>query len=151
LEGARQLRSKQTEPESFLWLMLRGRRFLGLKFRRQHPLPPFVVDFYCDELKLAIELDGGQHNEDHAVADDARRARLIADRGVALVRYWNHDLMQNTESVLEDLYVRALSMPRPSPGAARHPLPGGEGDSRSIEDLSISWSAQRSDQEIARD
>lgn len=126
LNFARSLRTEQTTPESVLWHLLRDRRLLGLKFRRQHPLPPYVLDFYCDEIKLAVELDGGQHNRDDVAARDAKRDGAIANHGIELVRYWNHDLMQRTESVLEDLFHRALKL-RPSPGPAGYPLPGGEG------------------------
>ena len=132
LDFARTLRTGQTDPESLLWHLLRDRRLLGFKFRRQHPLPPYVLDFYCEELKLAVELDGGQHNQDAIAANDVERDRIVASHGIELVRYWNHDVMQRTESVLEDLVHRALRR-RPSPGPAGHPLPEGEGKEGSHE------------------
>jgi very-short-patch-repair endonuclease len=127
LEFARRLRTEQTEPETLLWFLLRNRRLLGYKFRRQHAFPPYVLDFYCDELKLAVELDGSQHNQDIEAARDKQRDAFILARGVMLIRYWNHDVLQKTEDVLCDLVERILVRPRPSPGASRHPLPEGEG------------------------
>jgi very-short-patch-repair endonuclease len=110
-----------------LWHLLRNRRLLGLKFRRQHPVPPYVLDFYCEELKLAVELDGGQHNSDPKAARDTKRDNVLREHGIEVVRYWNHDILLRTESVLEDLVGHATLRLRPSPGAARHPLPEGEG------------------------
>jgi very-short-patch-repair endonuclease len=124
---ARKLREQQTDPESLLWLLLRDRRLLGIKFRRQHPVPPYVLDFYSEGLKLAVELDGGQHNEGAEQARDQRRDAHLVSLGVEVARYWNHDVLNRTEEVLEDLMARAALKVRPSPGAARHPLPEGEG------------------------
>lgn len=127
LNFARRLRKEATSAEQFFWLLLRNRRFMGLKFRRQHSLPPFVIDFYCEEIRLAVELDGGQHNQEpHQVRDEKRTAR-IHEQGIEIVRYWNNDVMQNTEGVLEDLMTQCQLRVSPSPAAARHPLPVGEG------------------------
>jgi very-short-patch-repair endonuclease len=122
---ARSLRREQTSAESLIWYLLRDRRLLGYKFRRQYPLPPYVLDFYCDELKLGIELDGGQHNADASEARDKRRDEFIRAHGIEVVRYWNHDVLLKTEDVLEDLIRRASSKVRPSPLT---PLPHGEGN-----------------------
>jgi len=127
LDFVKNLRAEQTDAESILWYLLRDRRLLGLKFRRQHPLPPYVLDFYCEELKLAVELDGGQHNSDEKSSRDLVRDTFINDHGIEVVRYWNHDVLLRTESVLADLVERALVEVRPSPGPSGHPLPGGEG------------------------
>lgn len=124
LDFARTLRKEQTSAESLLWYLLRDRRLLGYKFRRQYPLPPYVLDFYCDELKLGVELDGGQHNADGHAATDERRDAYIRARGIELVRYWNHDVLLKTEDVLEDLLQRIDLKVRPSPPT---PLPAGEG------------------------
>jgi very-short-patch-repair endonuclease len=125
LDFARTLRREQTDAEILLWYLIRGRRLSGLKFRRQYPLPPYVLDFYCDELSMAVELDGGQHNADSEVARDQRRDQFIRARGIEVVRYWNHDVLLKTEEVLEDLLRRASLKLRPSPLT---PLPGGEGN-----------------------
>jgi len=94
---ARDLRQQMTDAERFLWSRLR-RRFLGAKFRRQVPLGPFIVDFACMRSKLVIEVDGGQHLESSA---DAERDRWLAENGFRVVRFWNHEVLQNLEGVLE--------------------------------------------------
>jgi very-short-patch-repair endonuclease len=123
---ARELRRTQTDAESLMWLLLRGRRLLGFKFRRQHPVPPYVLDFYCDELLLAVELDGGQHNEGSAAAKDQVRTEFLQSKGITVARYWNPDVLAHPDEVLEDLY-RRMESARPSPAASRRPLPVGEG------------------------
>jgi very-short-patch-repair endonuclease len=94
---ARDLRQQMTDAERFLWSRLR-RRFLGTKFRRQVPLGPFIVDFACMRRKLVIEVDGGQHLESVA---DAARDRWLAENGFQVLRFWNHEVLQNLEGVLE--------------------------------------------------
>lgn len=93
---ARSLRKTMTEAEKRLWNMLRDRRLAGLKFRRQYPISYFIVDFACFELKLIIEADGGQHNEN--AADDKRTLALNAE-GWRVVRFWNNDVLRNLEGV----------------------------------------------------
>ena len=73
----------------------------GFKFRRQHPLPPFILDFACEEEKLGIELDGGQHNEAENIARDAARSALLATSGWRIVRFWNNEVNENIEGVLQ--------------------------------------------------
>ncbi|MBI5330747.1 MAG: endonuclease domain-containing protein [Betaproteobacteria bacterium] len=113
LTFARQLRTAQTDAETLLWSRLRAHRLLGLKFRRQQPLGPYVVDFSCPEKKLIVELDGGQHQE-QAVYDEERDAWLKAE-GYAVLRYWNNELMSNLEGVLEDICRCAGVLEPPSP------------------------------------
>jgi very-short-patch-repair endonuclease len=125
LDFARSLRTKETDAESPLWYLLRDRRLLGFKFRRQQPFPPYVLDFYSEELKLAIELDGGQHNAGNEALRDRHRDDFIRDHGIEVVRYWNHDLMLRTESVQTDLVERAQSKCVPHP-ALRATLSRGE-------------------------
>ncbi len=97
---ARKLRKRTTDAETILWRSLRSRRFGRFKFRRQHPLGNYVLDFYCDEAKLAIELDGGQHaRKDQSVPDKARTAEL-EKRGIRVLRFWNNEVSQNFEGVL---------------------------------------------------
>jgi len=98
---ARSLREQQTDAESRLWYFLRSRRFMGLKFRRQVPLGRYIVDFLCYECQLIIELDGGQHVE-QAEADRERDAWLIG-QGYRVLRFWNHEVMQELDAVLEQL------------------------------------------------
>ena len=97
LERARRLRQNMTETERRLWSRLRGGQLNGLKFRRQHPLPPYIVDFYCEARQLVVELDGSQHNE---VADRAR-TRFLEKQGLVVLRYWDHEVLQQIDAVLE--------------------------------------------------
>ena len=98
--AARILRQGSTEAEIKLWSLLRGRRLAGFKFRRQHPIGPFIVDFACTKHHLIIEADGGQHSENVA---DARRTRWLEDQGWRVLRFWNNDILANTESVAETI------------------------------------------------
>ena len=113
LAHARELRSQQTDAEQFMWGILRAKRFLDYKFRRQHPVAPYILDFYCDELKLAIELDGGQH-ADQQPYDEARTQALKA-QGIHVLRFWNNDVLSQTEPVLEGIYQAILALEAPSP------------------------------------
>jgi very-short-patch-repair endonuclease len=79
------------------------RQFLGLKFRRQHPLGRYIVDFYCAERRLAVELDGGQHFTVEGQAYDRRRTEYLAARGVRVLRFTNRELFEDTDRVLEML------------------------------------------------
>ena len=124
---ARELRRHTTDAETLLWRLLRNRLMAGAKFRRQHPLPPYVLDFYCHDARLAVELDGGQHNEAAGRRHDARRDAFLAQKGIRVLRFWNHEVLNQTEAVLEAIYAamdQAPSRVGPSPPA---PLPEGEG------------------------
>ena len=117
-----------------MWVLLRDRRFLGLKFRRQHPVRPYVLDFYCDALKLAVELDGGQHDEAAVKRHDTKRTWYLRERGITVVPYWDHEVLTETEAVLEGLYQvvseRRTGEEGHGPGKISphpNPLPGGEG------------------------
>lgn len=94
---ARDLRARQTEAESLLWYVLRGRRMCGLKFRRQHSIEPFIVDFACVEKKLAVEIDRGYH--DYVYHDDLSRQQKIEDEGWSVIRYTNEDVLDDVEAV----------------------------------------------------
>ena len=104
LAQARRLRREQTDAEASLWRLLRDRRLAGFKFRRQHPLAGYVLDFYCPELRLAVELDGGQHslpqNREH---NDRRSATLAQEHGVTVIRIWNHEILSQPEAVRQYL------------------------------------------------
>jgi len=94
---ARQLRVNQTDAETVLWNRIRNRQIEGHKFARQVPMLGYICDFVCRERKLIIEVDGGQHNESEA---DAIRDRRLMDEGYRLLRFWNNDVLGNTEGVL---------------------------------------------------
>ncbi|QXP83781.1 DUF559 domain-containing protein [Methylococcus sp. Mc7] len=126
LDNARALRKHATDAETLLWRLLRNQQLAGAKFRRQHSLPPYILDFYCHALKLAVELDGGQHNSAEGQQRDARRSAYLEERGIRVLRFWNNDVLRETEAVLEAIYqaVQERQGVFPSPPA---PLPGGEG------------------------
>jgi very-short-patch-repair endonuclease len=114
---ARSLRLHQTDAENLLWLLLR-RRSLGFKFRRQHPIGRFILDFYCQEALLAVELDGGEHNDDFATLKDDRRSEALAKAGIHVLRFWNHEVLSSTEAVLEKIYQELMQRtggPHPCP------------------------------------
>ena len=104
---AKRLRRDSTEVEELLWRNLRNRRLGGLKFRRQATLGRAVPDFVCMEKRLIVELDGGQHAEE---ADAARTARLKA-LGCRVVRFWNNEVNENLDGVLERILAEANALP----------------------------------------
>jgi very-short-patch-repair endonuclease len=112
LERAKELRSGQTEAEQRLWYHLRANRFMGLKFRRQRPMGQYIVAFVCQECKLIVEVDGGQHQENAAY--DQRRDIWLRGQGYRVLRFWNHDVLQQTEAVLEAIRLAALPSTSPS-------------------------------------
>ena len=101
LARRRELRRAATDAEQVLWRLLRKRQFAGVKFHRQHPVGPYILDFYCAERGLAVELDGGQHFTDEGQEYDRRRTAYLAARGVRVLRFTNRELFEETESVLE--------------------------------------------------
>lgn len=107
---ARKLRREATDAERLIWYLLRDRRLAGRKFRRQHPVPPYILDFYCPELKLAIELDGGQHADTQS--RDAERDRYLAGKGIRLLRFWDHEVLTQTEAVLERIWAEVAPSPQ---------------------------------------
>ena len=117
-ENVRALRTASTDAERKLWQYLRAGQLGGLKFRRQHPIPPYIVDFHCLAAKLVVELDGSQHNE----AVDRARTRFLQSQGLTVLRFWDNEALTQTDAVLEAIF-----------SAARHrtltptPLPPGEG------------------------
>ena len=123
---ARQLRANQTDCEQLLWQKLRSRQIPNLKFRRQFPCPPYVLDFYCVELKLAIELDGGQHYEIAGLIHDQRRTLFLERRSIEVVRFSNLEVMQQMDDVLEQITRIAANRKTPSP-SKRSDISGGPG------------------------
>lgn len=115
LDLKRQLRVSLTEPERRLWSKLRARQLHGLKFRRQHGIGPFIVDFYCPERSLVLEIDGESHADAEQIRKDQQRDRYLESIGLRVIRYQNHDVMNNLDGVLEDLLKR-VSSDATSPG-----------------------------------
>ncbi len=100
VDRARKLRQQQTQAEEVLWQILRDRQFAGQKFRRQHQIGDYIVDFYCDDLKLVVELDGGVHEKSSQALKDTRRQGWLEEMGFRVIRFTNHAVLDNTESVL---------------------------------------------------
>ena len=112
---ARKLRLTPTDAEIRLWSRLRRKQLKGFRFRRQHPFGPYVVDFFCAEAKLIVEVDGGQH------ADEGEaRTRWLEARGYRVIRFWNNDVLANTDGVLRMILDALRAAPHPN-----LPLKGG--------------------------
>ncbi len=118
LENSRRLRKQMTDAELRLWKILRGSRLDGLKFRRQHPIPPYIADFCCIDKKMIIELDGSQHT----ALTDAARTRVLQSQGWKIIRFWDHDVLLAAEAVAEAIWNAACG-PDPHP----NPSPDGRG------------------------
>ena len=106
LEFAKQLRKRQTEAEECLWRQLRAHRFLGLKFRRQKPIGVYIVDFICHEHHLIIEVDGGQHQQMQKY--DQQITNELIKAGYKVLRFWNNEVLQETQSVLEAIRLAVV-------------------------------------------
>jgi len=120
LGQAKKLRGSMTDAERRLWYRLRAHRFGGIKFKRQVPVGPYIVDFACLSQKLVLEIDGGQHAENDA---DCVRDRHLTELGFKVLRFWNSDVLKRTDTVLE-MVMTALKYDQetcPSPGALRAP------------------------------
>ena len=101
LQNAKKMRTKMTPAEIKMWYILRGKRFNGLKFKRQVLIGNYIVDFLCKEKKLIIEIDGGQHNTDVNIVNDKNRTRYLENNGYKVLRFWNEDVLKNFSGVLE--------------------------------------------------
>jgi very-short-patch-repair endonuclease len=108
LSRSRKLRRQLTPSESVLWWRLRAGRFDGFKFRRQHPMGPYIVDFYCAQQRLVVEVDGDSHFTREGRAHDERRARFLASCNVRVLRFDNHQVRDQLPDVLDAIH-RALS------------------------------------------
>lgn len=118
---ARHLRYQLTECERLLWRQLRNRGLAGFKFRRQHPCPPYVLDFYCAELRLVVELDGGQHFDEAGLSKDRLRTAYLQHHGLEVLRFSNLDVIRNLEGVLAEI-LSWIETRTPHP----NPLPNGQ-------------------------
>lgn len=122
VSAARELRQVATPAEQILWQALRGRRLNELRFRRQHPLGRFVLDFYCVAHQLAVEVDGDIHQTPAQAAYDAERTAWLAEKGIRVLRFTNAEVESQLEDVLEKIVLAAST---PSLDGV---LPSGEGD-----------------------
>ena len=116
------LRKKATDTERTLWRHLRNRNFAGYKFRRQHPLGRYTLDFYCPAAKVTIELDGGGHNYGLGQVHDQRRSNILADHGVTVLRFWNHQVRSELDSVLKAIWFALEERPGSQPSPQSSPL-----------------------------
>ncbi len=130
LELVRELRRNATDAEKLMWELLRNRAIHNAKFRRQHPLKGYILDFYCHKAKLAIELDGSQYRESSQIVHDEERTKILNDEGILILRFWNKDVLNKTtvvvQTIWEELDASLHSLiPSPSPLGGRG---GDEGD-----------------------
>ena len=131
LSFARRMRGEATDAEDRMWAVLRSRRLSGFKFRRQYPIGGYIIDFFCIKERFGIELDGGQHANHAIVEYDTKRTERLNDLGVRVLRFWDHDVLKDTDEVAESIWraltTRAEPSPRPSPGVP------GEGERQGAE------------------
>ena len=111
-EPARRLRRDTTKAEKHFWIHVRNRQVGGAKFRRQWPIAKFIVDFCCSERRLVVEIDGGQHADNK---NDLERTKLLEELGYRVIRFWNNDVMENIEGVIERLTKALADRPQCKP------------------------------------
>jgi very-short-patch-repair endonuclease len=117
----RRLRSDSPTAENTIWTSLRRKNIAGYKFRRQYSVGPYVIDFYCPALKLAVEIDGDSHFIGNAVEDDKRRQAFIEAFGIRFLRFTNQDVYDNLEGVLESIIRVALNKSKPTSNEEKSP------------------------------
>jgi len=114
----RNLRNDMPDAEKKVWRLLQGKSLDGYKFRRQHGIGPYIVDFYCPKLQLAIEIDGDSHFEGDAPKKDKLRETLIPSKGIEIIRFTNIDVLQNIDAVAEEIFSIARRLTSPTPSLA---------------------------------
>ncbi len=124
------MRREMPLPEVILWQLLRGGKVHGLRFRRQHPVGPFVVDFYCTDRKLAIEVDGRAHDNAERVEQDERRTIWLNNQGIRVIRFMATDILDATS--LDGVLARIAEITAPSTSFAGPPPPPRGGGSETI-------------------
>jgi len=106
LQAARSLRKNMTDAERVLWRCLRGKQLAGFRFRKQHPVGVYILDFYCASQKLAIELDGAQHSGAEAMRCDRLRTEWLNQQQICVLRFWNSAVLGQLDAVLEQIRNR---------------------------------------------
>ena len=109
------MRRNETDAERKIWSRLRNKQVDGLKFYRQYSIGSYVLDFFCPMRRLAIEIDGGQHNEDGERVHDAKRTDYLAQQGIQVIRFWNNDVMMNIDGALETILIAITPSNSPLP------------------------------------
>ena len=107
-ERAKILRAKETPAEKKLWEALKGKKLSGVKFRRQHPIGRYILDFYCHSNKLGIELDGAYHQDKLQQWSDADRTIFLENLGLRIIRFTNEAVLENLEEVLIDIQGKLM-------------------------------------------
>src|SRR5690606_19943087 len=98
--NAESLRRNSTSAEAILWEELKGKKFHGLKFRRQHPVQLYIADFYCHKLKLVVEVDGGYHLNPNQIIADKERTEVLEELGLKVIRFTNEEILTHIDGVL---------------------------------------------------
>jgi very-short-patch-repair endonuclease len=111
------MRQEATPAEARLWEALRGRQVAGLKFRRQYPLGPFVLDFCCPAQRLVVELDGSAHDDPEQISRDAVRSQHLLTHGYRVIRFRNEEVFDNLDAVIEQIHRAALAVPDAPPAS----------------------------------
>lgn len=106
----RELRRNQSDAERALWAKVRNKQFFGMKFFRQYSIGSYILDFYCPTVKLAVELDGGQHNQSDNREYDAARSEYLKTQGIDVMRFWNNEVLLDIESVLSKLALKVTPL-----------------------------------------
>ena len=106
----RELRKNQTDAEKVMWRYLRRRAMEGLKFFRQYGIGPYTIDFYCPQIRLAIEIDGGQHAENNGMAKDTIRRKYLEKENISVIRFWNNEVLRQKEAVVEKIAETAVRL-----------------------------------------
>jgi len=135
-QKAVELRNRMTKAETVLWEELRHRKFMGLKFRRQHPIDRFIVDFYCHKHKLVIELDGSVHDLPEVAENDKNREAELTDLGLTILRFSNSIVLQSIQAVLNTI-AKFISSTEKNSDALFHPLGRGKEKSGRILEYSL--------------
>jgi very-short-patch-repair endonuclease len=113
LNFARSMRREPTDAEAKLWRLLRMKRLSGYRFRRQHRIDQYIIDFYCVSRRLAVELDGGQHADPAQAAYDQQRTCRLNELGVRVIRFWDNDVLKHTDAVAEEILRHLEEQPPP--------------------------------------
>jgi very-short-patch-repair endonuclease len=119
-ETAKRLRANTTNAEAILWRHLRQLETRGTHFRRQVPIGPYVADFACLAARLIIEIDGSHHGEDDTKKRDEKRSQWLEAEGYRVIRFWNNDVTQHTEGVLDVIYAALYGSRESEPAPLKH-------------------------------
>ena len=109
----RRLRRNQTDAERALWAKVRNKQFFGIKFFRQYSIGPYIIDFYCPTVKLAVELDGGHHSQSDNREYDAARSEYLKTQGIDVMRFWDNEVLLDIQSVLSKLALKVTPLYSP--------------------------------------